>query len=151
MGRWGGEIVRRYLAESHLDVAARRASGAGQLLKGLDLDVLLAKLKENEVATESIRCPAARSHLLQEVNHASQLEDAASQVAPMWVTNLSSGISHKVLSRSSSAGGYDLAHCGWKFGGHRDAGLPADRQPTVYRQVCARCDLALRASLKAAA
>ena len=153
MGRWGGETVRRYLADSHLDAAARRASCSGSIARGWDLDQLLAKIREREASSEAIACPAARAHLVQEVEQSALLEVAAvnSLVAPMWVTNLSSGICHKVLSLSSTAEGSDVTHCGWKFRGRRDAGLPVDRQPTVYRQVCARCDPALRASLKSAA
>ena len=153
MGRWGGETVRRYLADSHLDAAARRASSSGSIARGWDLDLLLTKLKEKEASSEAIACPAARAHLALEVDQTSRLEVASenSLVAPKWVTNFSSGICHKVLPLASSAEGLDITYCGWKFGGRRDAGLPVDRQPTVYRQVCARCDPALRASLKAAA
>ena len=152
LDRWGSEAVRRYLAEAHLDVASRRAAAASTSLAGLDIADLLAKLRNFEVPPEAIQCPAARTHLQQEAEQASRVaESSACLVNPLWVANLSSGVAHKVLLRASSAGTFDVTHCGWKFGGHRDAGLPVDREPTVYRQVCARCDPALRARLRAAA
>ena len=140
-----------YLAEAHLDIAFRRAAASSPGLMGLDLEDFLAKIRGHEVTPEAISCPAARSHLRQEADRASCLEESASgSVPPLWVTNLSSGVAHKVLLRASPAGALDITYCGWRFGGHRDASSPVDREPTIYRQVCARSDPVLRARLKGA-
>ena len=151
LGRWGGETVRRYLAEAHLEVASRRAAAGDAGLVGLDLEGLLDKIRSREVRPEAIRCPLARAHLQQETTLADSIAESAAGSSPqLWVTNLASGVAHKVLVRASPACALDITHCGWRFGGHRDASTPVDREPAVHRQVCARCDPILRANLKRA-
>ena len=155
LGRWGGDTVKRYLADAHLDIAARRATGP--VPSGIDLEDLVGKVLRNELAVEraagQLRGSADLEHLKQEVSQAALRaeSDAAQRVAPLWVTNLSSGIAHRVLCVPSSSSTGGVTHCGWKFSGHRDAACPIEQPPSVYRQVCSRCDPVLRAQLKVAA
>ena len=50
LGRWGGDTVKRYLADAHLDIAARRATGP--VPSGIDLEDLVGKVLRSELAVE---------------------------------------------------------------------------------------------------
>lgn len=115
LGRWGGDTVKRYLADSHLDTASRRAASLAQ--PSMDLEELITRLIKKELSVDSLGGPpdlAARTHLEQEVVQAERIAaSAAGQlVTPKWVTNLSSGIAHRILPLSP-AGLSEFAHCGW--------------------------------------
>ena len=127
--------MRRYIADSHIDVAARMVAKAGTDATPLEDLVSAAVEKAMESCNPVPPYSSGRgSEFDDEVNREVLRQQDLTET---WVANLSAGISHRVTTSSSaqssnptSATGPDIAFC--------------------YKQVCQRCDPDLRAALKAA-
>ena len=160
-GRWGSDVVRRYVRESPL-IAAASCSSSSSGSAGLELEAVVRAVSQLvpaersgprsvEVAAE--RCDAASladSGLPPVADTACLLElerSAGAEPEPhVWrfVLNTRSGTYHRRVSMSVSR-----ASCGWAFGSWPHAFVSdAEAGPSSWLQLCSRCWPTLRAEAK---
>ena len=160
-GRWGSDVVRRYIRESPLIAAASSPGLTG--VAGLELDAVVEavvrklapaeKVSPRSVEEAAPRCVAASSSesgLPPIAQTASLLESERSAGAEpephpsRFVLNTRSGTYHRRVCMTS-----DRAACGWAFGSWPHALVSdADAGPNSWPQLCARCWPALREEAK---
>ena len=155
-GRWGSDVVRRYVQDSPLIAAASSASLAGSA--GLELDAVVqavARLVPAErVGPRSVeavaeRCDATTSAEsgLPPLAHTAALLESERSAGPepephpwAFVLNTRSGTYHRRVCTSVSR-----AACGWAFGSWPHAFVSdVGAGPSSWPQLCARCWPALR-------
>ena len=160
-GRWGSDVIRRYVRESPLIAAASspgHAPGGGMELEAV-VEAVLRKLAPAErvgprsLAEVAPRCdattssesglpPIAQTALLLESERSAGDEPEPHPRA--FVLNTRSGTYHRRVGATS-----DRAACGWAFGVWPHALVSdAEAGPSSWPQLCARCWPALREEAK---
>ena len=160
-GRWGSDVIRRYVRDSPL-VAAASSSGPA-LGGGLELDAVVAAVVRKLATAERVgprsveaaapRCDAtasAESGLPSLAHTAALLESERSAGAEpearpeLFVLNTRSGTYHRRVDLTNCR-----AACGWAYGTWPHALVSdADAGPSCWPQICSRCWPALREEAK---
>ena len=152
-GRWGSDVVKRYVRDSPLSVVA---SGHGPARgQGPDLEAVVAAILRKIQPSERVRPATVQSAVcLSTVAGAPPLAEVAAQleaerhvqVEPepcpaRLVLNARSGTYHRRVDTSVSS-----AACGWSFRTNPHAMVPdIEAGPKSGIQLCSRCWPALRA------
>ena len=155
-GRWGSDVIKRYVRDSPLMAvtSGRRPSGAGGLDLEAVIDAVVSRLSPcDRVEPGTVRTavcirPCAGQPPLAEI--ASRLDAERSvrtepePLAWRFVLNTRSGTYHRRV-----AVGVSNAACGWSFGNWPHALVPdAEAGPMSHAQLCSRCWPSLLASAK---
>ena len=152
-GRWGSDVIKRYVRDSSLSaVASGRGPARGQ---GLDLEAVVAAVLRKVQPSECVRPATVQSAVrLSTVAGAPPLAEIAAQleserhvqVEPepcpaRLVLNTRSGTYHRRVDTNVSS-----AACGWSYRTNPHAMVPdIEAGPKYGIQLCARCWPALRA------
>ena len=138
LGRWGGATVQRYVADVPLEHAARLAASRD---RELDLDARIEAAVSRAFSSQASSSSSVGPSRVAEVELAEELRQrqasAAGSSRPLaWVTNPSSGISHRCFAGVGDDEAVTL--CGWHYrrGWHLMKGSTA---PLCTALVCARC------------
>ena len=161
-GRWGSDVVRRYVRDSPL-IAAASSSPSSSGPAGLELEAVVRAVAQLAPAERSgprsieavaDRCDAASlvDSGLPPVEHTAGLleleRSAGAEPKPhigAFVLNTRSGTYHRRAGPSVSR-----AACGWAFGSWPHAFVSdAGAGPNSWLQLCSRCWPTLRAEAKA--
>ena len=151
-GRWGSDVIKRYVRDSPL---AAVASGRGPAARqGLDLEAVVAAISrivqpqgrvEPAVVQEAV-CPSTSAGQPPLAETAAQLEvERIASVEPepqplRFVLNTRSGTYHRRVDAASFS-----AACGWSFRTNPHAFVPdVAAGPKSKAQLCARCWPTLR-------
>ena len=152
-GRWGSDVIKRYIRESHI---AAVASGRGPAARqDLDLEAVVSavvrelqpRVSVEPAAVQRAVCLSAAAGQPPITNIAEQLEaerfvrEEPEPLVERFVLNIRSGTYHRRVDASVSS----AAACGWSFRANPHAFVPdVEAGPKSKAQLCARCWPALR-------
>ena len=155
-GRWGSDVIKRYVRDSPLlaVTSGRRPSGVGGPDLEAVLDAIISRLPPSDLVDSSVvrsaigvRSGAGQPPLAEVASRLDAERSVRTEPEPLawrFVLNTRSGTYHRRV-----AVGVSSAACGWSFATWPHALVPdAKAGPKSHAQLCSRCWPSLLASAK---